>query len=303
MVVRFSSNVSVGRFPVARSLAVLVVLVIVGMLSSSCGSEQPVRLGEGYQSVSVGSVFTCSLSVGGQVRCWGDNEAHEEKGLTDAPTRGAYKAVSAGYYGSCALRENGRLKCWGRVDGMTPWRKFTAVDMGLSYVCAIREAHGRLQCWGRDGEGLSRVPGGAFVDVSVSGSYACANRTDGTLECWGPLAKQEALAAPEGAFKSVSVGLFGACGVLDNGKAVCWGEDSRFWGMPDPPPGVFDSVDLGNGYACGVRPAGDVECWSRHEGAELEPPDAKFLSVSAGAGRTCGITHEHQVVCWGQSFH
>ena len=91
--------------------------------------------------------------------------------------------------------------------------------------------------------------------------------------------------------------------MLDNGKAVCWGEDSRFWGMPDPPPGVFDSVDLGNGYACGVRPAGDVECWGRHEGAELEPPDAKFLSVSAGAGRTCGITHEHQVVCWGQSFH
>ena len=120
-----------------------------GMLSSSCGSTQPVRPDEGYQAVSVGSVFTCSLSVGGQVRCWGQDRAHEEKGLTDAPTRGTYKAVSAGYYGSCALRDNGRLKCWGRVDGMTPRQKFSAVDMGWGDVCAIREAHGRLQCWGR----------------------------------------------------------------------------------------------------------------------------------------------------------
>ena len=295
----FWGEVSYGRWSVSRLLAAL---MIIGSLGIACGADRSFQSVAEYQAVSVGSVFTCSLSVGGQVRCWGQDEAHDEKGLTDAPARGAYKAISSGYYGSCALRDSGRLKCWGRVDGMTPLRKFSAVDMGWSDVCAIREAHGRLQCWGRDGGGVSRVPGGAFVNVSVSSSYACAVRTDGTLECWGDLASREEMAAPDGVFRTVSVGLFGACGLLDDGRVECWGH-TEFWELPDPPLGVFDSVDVGNGHACGVRPVGAIECWGRDAGAELEPPDAKFLSVSAGSGRTCGITHEHQVVCWGKSFH
>ncbi len=302
IVMRFSPKVSVGGFPVARTVVALALLVIVGWLGSSCGTAQPIQSGEGYQAVSVGSVFTCSLSFGGQIRCWGQDEAHEEKGLTDAPKRGTYKAVSAGDYGSCALRDNGRLKCWGRVDGFTPLRKFSAVDMGLSDVCAIREAHGRLQCWGRDGGGVSRVPGGAFVDVSASDSYACAVRTDGTLACWGDLAEREALAAPEGVFRSVSVGHFGACGLLDAGRVECWG-DGEWWGVPDPPAGAFVSVSVGLGHACGVRPVGNVECWGAFPGEELEPPDAKFRSVSAGRKRTCGITLDHQVICWGKSYY
>ncbi len=303
IVMRFSPKVSVGGFPVAGSVAALALLVIVGLLCSSCGTAQPVQPGEGgYQAVSVGSAFTCSLSVGGQIRCWGQDEAHEEKGLTDAPTRGTYKALSAGYYGSCALRDNGRLKCWGRVDGMTPLHKFSAVEMGTFDVCAIREAHGRLQCWGRNRGGESRVPGGAFVDVSVSDGYACAVRTDGTLACWGDLAEREAVATPEGVFRSVRVGLFGACGLLDDGRVECWGDGDR-WELPNPPQGVFNSVSVGLGHACGVRPVGNVECWGRHAGAELEPPDAKFLSVSAGRRRTCGVTYERVVVCWGKSYY
>ena len=139
MVVRFSPNVSAVGCPFPRSAGVLALLVMVTWLAGSCGTDDSAQAGDGYQAVSVGSVFTCSLSVGGQVRCWGQNEAHEEKGLTDAPRRGTYKAVSAGYYGSCALRANGRLKCWGRVDGMTPFRKFTAFDMGSGDVCAIQK--------------------------------------------------------------------------------------------------------------------------------------------------------------------
>ena len=302
MVVRFSLNVSAVGCPFPRSAGVLALLVMVAWLAGSCGTDDSAQAGDGYQAVSVGSVFTCSLSVGGQVRCWGQNEAHEEKGLTDAPRRGTYKAVSAGYYGSCALRENGRLKCWGRVDGMTPFRKFTAFDMGWGDVCAIHEGYGRLQCWGRDGGRVSRVPSGAFVDVSVSNSYACAVRTDGTLACWGALADREELVSPKGVFRSVSVGLSGACGLLVDGRVECWGVD-EMWDLPDPPLGEFNSVDVGLGHACGVRPAGNVECWGReHHGEELEPPDAKFLSVNAGSGRTCGITYDRRVLCWGKSY-
>ena len=89
-------------------------LALLVALSISCGGEQLSGDGGGYQTVSVGSAFTCALTLSGQIRCWGQNEANEAKGLIESPTRGVYKAISAGYYGSCALRENGWLKCWGR---------------------------------------------------------------------------------------------------------------------------------------------------------------------------------------------
>ena len=66
-----------------------------------------------YQAVSTGSVFSCGLRLDGSIRCWGRNEANEEKGMLEAPTEGTFVAVASGYYGNCALRDDGRLEVLG----------------------------------------------------------------------------------------------------------------------------------------------------------------------------------------------
>ena len=62
----------------------------------------------------------------------------------------------------------------------------------------------------------------AFTSVSVGSPYACAVKTDGTVDCWRRASPYSTAQAPSGIFTSVSVGTHYACGVRENGSLACW---------------------------------------------------------------------------------
>ena len=299
-----------ARGAVVKNLFLAIAVCALALLAgAACGSEdQPDMRSGRYQSVSAGSLFTCAAGTEGLLRCWGQNEGHEEGGFKDAP-KGTYRMVSSGYYGSCALRaEDGKLKCWGRVDGKKPSDSFATIDVATFDVCGIR-LDGTLTCWGRDLSGLSGFPEGTYTTLSAGGGTACAIRTDGKLVCWGGIeerdnAQEIADEMSVGTFEDVSVGA-AVCGLRPGGEVECW--ENRNWirgSYSGPPDGPFRSVSVGGLQACGIRPDGRVECWGRpYEPKPLPAAHLRFQSLSASTAHACGITDDKQrVVCWGKPY-
>jgi alpha-tubulin suppressor-like RCC1 family protein len=121
----------------------------------------------GLTGVTQASVYNqaCVLSVGGSIRCWGDNslgQVGEPTMMTvSMPTlvmgvSGATQ-VAAGGARTCALASGGSIKCWGQdysssptpVSGLTEPR---SVTNGGQFTCAT-VAGGLPRCWGQNGFG------------------------------------------------------------------------------------------------------------------------------------------------------
>ena len=63
--------------------------------------------------------------------------------------------------------------------------------------------------------------------------HACAIRTDGSVECWGPLGGLPALAAGSDSYKTLSVGTYHSCGIRADDTIRCWSAVNH--GQADPP--------------------------------------------------------------------
>jgi alpha-tubulin suppressor-like RCC1 family protein len=178
----------------------------------------------GTAALAAGDHHTCALLEGGDVACWGANEAGQVGDGTTA-TRPAPRpvalgepavAVAAGAAHACAVLSGGGVRCWGANDaGQAPGTPTAlpalspvatpvaagavSVAAGAGHTCA-RLASGAVRCWGGNGAGQlgpgpgQPVPAGATALVAGR-DHACA-LVGGAVRCWGANAKGQLGAAP-----------------------------------------------------------------------------------------------------------
>lgn len=283
-------------------------------------------------SISGGDNFTCAVTSGATVKCWGANthgqlgngttEPHLVPqlvpGLTDVAE------VSAGWQHACALTTAGGVKCWGlNADGQvgigtTNTPQTTPVDVeGLTsgvqaisaggfHTCALTDAGG-VKCWGNN-------PSGGLGDGT-------------TVDRSSPVD----VVGLDAAVTSIAGGGDVTCAVLDNGGVKCWGNNA-VGGVGDgttinrsTPTDVVGldsgvaSVSAAGTYpfgarACAVTTGGAVKCWGANNQGQLgdgttthrsSPVDVAGLAsgvamVTTGSSQTCALTTAGAAKCWGQ---
>jgi len=130
-------------------------------------------LTHGVIAIAAGYSHTCALTVGGGVKCWGDNGSGElgdgttTKRLTPVDVSGLatdVRAIASGSLHMCALIADGRVKCWGdnsyhhlgdgtRTPRLTPVEAsempggVTAITAGKGYTCVLTSGGG-IKCLG-----------------------------------------------------------------------------------------------------------------------------------------------------------
>lgn len=276
--------------------------------------------------LALGGSHTCALTLGGGVRCWGNNRYGQlgNGTLINSPfpadvslLGNGVKAIAAGWAHTCALMSDGGVRCWGinskgqlgtgtKTDSSTPVavrgleQGVAAITAGDRHTCALLIAGG-VKCWGEntsgelgDGTTIDRnspvdVAGlsADAVAVEAGGGYTCALVRDGSVRCWG----------------------WNANGQLGNGSAVNSREPAEVAGLAGP----AQSVSAGDQHTCALLRAGGVECWGANDRGQLgdgtripsaKPVPVKSLlgditAVSAGGSHTCALSSGGGALCWG----
>jgi alpha-tubulin suppressor-like RCC1 family protein len=180
-------------------------------------------------SISVGSFHACAMLKSGSIRCWGNGDNGElgngstADSMTPVAVSGITNAasVSAGDKSTCAVLADGQVRCWG----------FRGVSGFATLVTGLMGD-------GLFGTSPATVP--VLVSgittataVSVSGSHACAIKSDGSLWCWGfainamgttqlpRVTPVQITTLP--AVSAVAVGDYLTCAKLTNGQLQCLG--------------------------------------------------------------------------------
>jgi len=186
-----------------------------------------------YRTVQEGGAYTCGLTTGGRVYCWGDDYSGS---LADGTyvrdpvpwplaTDVLFDSLSVGVEHACGLTSAGQPYCWGYNlygalgDGTTAFR-FTPLpvegDLTLSsivaggrYTCGLDPA-GAAYCWGWNQWGNLGV---GDREVSVAPRPAAVGLQLATISL---------------STTGVSTGPH-TCGMTIAGEAHCWG--SNEWGQ------------------------------------------------------------------------
>lgn len=160
----------------------------------------------------VANNFSCAISEGHDVRCWGDFGNPKARSSLPAqslpepmprvPAR-EIQTMIGGALGRCALQRDGTVRCWSRHDQSEnsrlrlELRGVTQLAGSMSTTSCARSRTGDVSCWGLsaghlgDGKTVqSRVPVPVLgvkdtLDITASVSYGCAVTRTGELWCWG----------------------------------------------------------------------------------------------------------------------
>jgi len=290
-------------------------------------SQVPVSgLSSGVVLISTGAEHTCSLTVGGGVKCSGRNADGElgdgtitqrnvpvdVNGLTSNVIH-----IGAGQHHTCAVTSGGAVRCWGwnvvgqlgdntTASSSTPVNvlnlasNVTQVRGGGFHSCALT-TDGGVKCWGWNFAGqlgngttstslvpvdVSGLPIGV-VQISAGGDHSCAVTTGGGLKCWG----------------------LNGDGQLGDGTTTTRTTPVDVNGLTS---GVTQ-VATGTFHTCALTIAGGVKCWGNNGSGRLGdgtstprtvPTNVTGLAsgvaqIYAGSGHTCALMTNGGMKCWG----
>jgi len=250
-----------------------------GMGSRSLTPTPVVGLANGVAAIAAGYAYTCALTTGGAVLCWGDNWAGQLGDGTTAhrvtPTAviglesGVAALVTGGVH-ACAVTSAGGAMCWGwnatgqLGDGTTTGRLTPVAVVGMdggvemlaagdTHTCAVTTAGGGV-CWGKN----------------VSGQLG-----DGTTaDRWTPTAVSELGSGVAG----ISAGFSHTCAVATGGTVVCWGSNA-------------------------VGQLGDGTTVPRLTPTAVGGLERRVATVVAGGYHTCAVTAGGGALCWGWNLN
>lgn len=288
----------------------------------------------GIADIAVGGTFTCAVTTGGSIRCWGRNTEGElgngsygvqrtPADATGVPT--GQVSIAAGGFHACTLSASHNLSCWGG-------RSSGAVGDGVVSIAAQTSA------------AAVSVLGSTVAQVATGISHSCAVTTLGGLKCWGDNFWGElgdGTTTTRGApgdvsglttgVRSVSAGTQHTCAVTTSGAAKCWGQNqngqlgngttstSTTSAMsPVDVTGLASGVvalSAGSGFTCALLDTGGVKCWGGNFSGQLGdgtttnrplPTDVVGLSsgvtaISAGGDSACALLSSGTVKCWGDN--
>jgi alpha-tubulin suppressor-like RCC1 family protein len=241
----------------------------------------------GWAAVSAGPRYTCAVTTGHTLWCWGNNNYGQ---LGDGDPFGFTRYVP--------VQAAGHTSDWAAVSA--------AGAVLTAHTCAVKTNH-TLWCWGDNAAGQlgdgtttgSDVPVQAaghtrdWAAVSASAAHTCAVKTNHTLWCWG--------ANYEGEF----------------GDGTTTGSDVPVQAAGHT--GHWAAVSAGTGYTCAVKTNHTLWCWGTNLAGELgigstvlhsyvpvqvaghtrDWAAVSAESSSVGTNHTCAVKTNHTLWCWG----
>jgi alpha-tubulin suppressor-like RCC1 family protein len=231
-------------------------------------------------AVTAGVRFSCALTIGGAVMCWGQNDNTLGNGgfsnsSTPVPVTGLSSgvvAIAAGDYHVCAVTATGAVVCWGsNEDGELG--NGTNTDSGTPVQVT----------------GLA-----ASVAVAAGNGHSCAVTIAGAAFCWGN----------------------NSSGQLGNGTTTNSNTPVGVTGLSAGTIGSsILSIATGYSHSCAVTVSGTVECWGNNSNGQLgngtytnssAPVLVNLLQVrevAALQSSTCAVTNSGTVSCWGDDTY
>lgn len=266
--------------------------------------EPPIEGIEGATSLVAGLSFACALVAGGEVRCFGENDA----GQLGAGLRAAFsekavaaknvhhaRSISAGGHHACALREPGVVSCWGAND---------AGQLGSSttFTEAAVELAEPVELDGLKGATALHL-GERLTCARLEGGLGCVG-IQGPDVFWSPGApvpgrRMVSMLKVPASVRSIAFhGQHGCVAMAD--RVTCAGERNVLFPHPTPAaPASWEAwsaeeqaavtipspdtaqVVTGGAYACARRSGGRVACWGRDAEGALGRPNAAMVALPA----------------------
>jgi alpha-tubulin suppressor-like RCC1 family protein len=282
-------------------------------------------------SVVAGPLYSCALTSGGGVKCWGGNSFGQlgDGTTTDRHipvdvnglTNGVISITLGNFFTSCALTSGGSVKCWGSnmygqlgEDGTSEFSENVPVDVndltsgvisiavGAYHGCVLTSVGG-VKCWGTSNSGQTKITRPADIigltsgvtAISAGNDFSCAILNNGTVKCWGN----------------------NVVGQLGNGTTSLFSIiESEYYTLVDVTGLNSDiaAIALGNMHSC-VLTNGGVKCWGYNSDGQLgdntttdklTPVDTSGLTsdvvaITAGLTYNCALINDGTVKCWGDN--
>lgn len=175
-----------------------------------------------------------------------------------------------------------------------PTGAFRQVALTQTFACAL-DTSGRSVCWTPSG-GQAISPIATFTQVIPGYSdEVCGVHTDGSVACWdvrGNVTRSET-----GKFAHVdATAAEHFCGLTASGDATCWAPYSML------PSGPFVQLFPDYYYACGLRQTGELVCSPTSSPIPpLRPLPAGLVQVSIGQAQDVGLRPDGHAVQWADS--
>jgi hypothetical protein len=279
--------------------------------------------GPGWEMVPGGAIEECKRHIlTGAVDCFAVSGALESNSLWFSETDPVDEVVFAsGGSPTCVILSESRVaRCrhFGPdVETKEPWAAEPVRSLAVQQEtqCVVLDNTGALVCSGSDGFGIvSGAPSGVdFQIVGLGDGHACAQRTDGTIECWGDDLSGESHVPPIEAIPgSLDVGPYHNCAIgEESGEAFCWGNDAsgRVSGAPRKRAfrDCFEISPLAprRGICC-LDDDLAMECMSYdsqygYGSLAQKPTLPPMLSFSNSGSVACGVTLDGGLQCWSLS--